>query len=134
MNRREKEPIDFVITWVDGNDPKWQEAKEKTLIAQGLGGHIDGRKERYRDWDNLQYWFRGVEKYAPWVRKIHFVTWGHVPEWLNVDHPKLHIVKHEDFIPKEFLRRLIRIRSSGIFTGSRDCRSIFCILMMMYFC
>lgn len=103
MNRREKEPIDFVITWVDGNDPKWQEEKDKTLIAQGLGGHIDGRKERYRDWDNLQYWFRGVEKYAPWVRKIHFVTWGHVPEWLNVDHPKLHIVKHEDFIPKEFL-------------------------------
>lgn len=55
MNRREKEPIDFVITWVDGNDPKWQEEKDKTLIAQGLGGHIDGRKERYRDWDNLQY-------------------------------------------------------------------------------
>ena len=103
MNRREKEPIDFVITWVDGNDPKWQEEKDKTLIAQGLGVHIDGRKERYRDWDNLQYWFRGVEKYAPWVRKIHFVTWGHMPEWLNVDHPKLHIVKHEDFIPKEFL-------------------------------
>ena len=103
VNRREKEPIDFVITWVDGNDPKWQEEKDKTLIAQGLGGHIDGRKERYRDWDNLQYWFRGVEKYAPWVRKIHFVTWRHVPEWLNVDHPKLHIVKHEDFIPKEFL-------------------------------
>lgn len=58
MNRREKEPIDFVITWVDGNDPKWQEEKDKTLIAQGLGVHIDGRKERYRDWDNLQYWFR----------------------------------------------------------------------------
>ena len=103
VNRREKEPIDFVITWVDGNDQKWQEEKDKMLIAQGLGVHIDGRKERYRDWDNLQYWFRGVEKYAPWVRKIHFVTWGHVPEWLNVDHPKLHIVKHEDFIPKEFL-------------------------------
>jgi len=53
VNRREKEPIDFVITWVDGNDQKWQEEKDKMLIAQGLGVHIDGRKERYRDWDNL---------------------------------------------------------------------------------
>ena len=48
MNRREKEPIDFVITWVDGNDPKWQEEKDKKLIAQGLGGHIDGRRSEER--------------------------------------------------------------------------------------
>ena len=44
MNRREKEPIDFVITWVDGNDPKWQEEKDKTLIAQGLGGRSEERR------------------------------------------------------------------------------------------
>ncbi|MBQ1187227.1 MAG: stealth conserved region 3 domain-containing protein, partial [Clostridia bacterium] len=58
---------------------------------------------RYRDWDNLQYWFRGVEKFAPWVNKIHFVTWGHLPEWLDTTNPKLNIVKHTDFIPEEYL-------------------------------
>lgn len=90
--------IDFVITWVDGNDPAWQQEKAK-YSATGA----DVRANRYRDWDQLQYWFRAVEKYAPWVNKIHFVTWGHVPEWLNVSNPKLNIVKHTDFIPAEYL-------------------------------
>lgn len=92
-------PIDFVIIWVDGNDPEWQAEKRKYQP----GGNTDDTIARYRDWDNLQYWFRGVEKYAPWVNKIHFVTWGHLPKWLNVNHPKLHIVKHSDYIPKQYL-------------------------------
>lgn len=90
--------IDFVITWVDGNDPAWQQDKAK-YSAVGA----DVRANRYRDWDQLQYWFRAVEQYAPWVNKIHFVTWGHVPAWLDVNHPKLNIVKHSDFIPEEYL-------------------------------
>lgn len=90
--------IDFVITWVDGNDPAWIAERQKYKEDTG-----DQRAERFRDWGLLRYWFRSVEKYAPWVRKIHFVTWGHVPEWLDTSHPKLHIVKHEDFIPPEYL-------------------------------
>lgn len=101
-NLNNTEGIDFVITWVDGSDPAWQQEKRKTLEACGLKSAADDRKERYRDWDNLQYWFRGVEQFAPWVRKVHFVTWGHLPEWLNTSAPKLNIVNHEDFIPKEF--------------------------------
>lgn len=90
--------IDFVITWVDGNDKKWQE--EKSLYSGQKG---DMRASRYRSWDNLQYWFRAVEKFAPWVNKVHFVTYGHYPEWLNLESPKLHFVKHSDFIPEEYL-------------------------------
>ena len=63
----------------------------------------DTRNVRYRDWDTLKYWFRGVEKYAPWVNKIHFVTYGHLPKFLNTNNPKLNIVNHKDFIPKEYL-------------------------------
>ena len=51
----------------------------------------------------LRYWFRAVEKYAPWVNRIHFITWGHIPEWLNTDYKKLNIVKHSDYIPNEYL-------------------------------
>lgn len=91
--------IDFVIIWVDGNDVEWQKKKEYYTPEQ----NTDNRVNRYRDWDNLQYWFRGVENYAPWVRKIHFVTCGHLPEWLDVNNPKLNIVKHVDYIPQEYL-------------------------------
>ena len=95
----ENEKIDFVIIWVDGNDPEWQ--KEKAKYSPNK--NADSRNIRYRDWDNLRYWFRGVEKFAPWVNNIYFVTCGHVPEWLNVNHPKLQIINHRDYIPEEYL-------------------------------
>ena len=91
--------VDFLILWVDGNDPKWQEDRNKYQCDL----QSDGRIQRYRDWENLKYWFRGVEKYAPWVNKIYFVTWGHIPKWLNICHEKIVIVKHDEFMPKEYL-------------------------------
>lgn len=94
--------IDFVVTWVDGSDKDWQQEKSKYGLSLS-GKDIDDANERYRDWDNLKYWFRGVEKYAPWVRKVHFITWGHLPVWLNTAHPKLNIVCHEDYIPAKYL-------------------------------
>lgn len=91
--------MDFVIIWVDGDDPEWRAQYGKyALIDKG-----DTREVRFRDWNNLKYWFRGVEKFAPWVDKIHFVTCGHYPEWLNRDAPKLNLVKHSDYIPEKYL-------------------------------
>ena len=78
------EKIDFVLTWVDGSDPDWLAQRREYQPGRGT----DAGESRYRDWDNLQYWFRGVEKFAPWVNKIYFVTWGHVPKWLNTAHEK----------------------------------------------
>ncbi len=98
-----QEIIDFVMPWVDGSDPAWQAERDARAKQVGKMDNCDNRNERYRDWDNLKYWFRGVEKFAPWVHKIYFVTWGHAPEWLDVDHPKLEIVRHEDYIPKKYL-------------------------------
>ncbi len=94
--------IDFVVTWVDMDDPKWQADFAK------YSGKIDNSKNevaisRFRDYGLLKYWFRGVEKFAPWVRKIHFVTCGQKPEWLDETHPKLALVNHTDYIPNEFL-------------------------------
>ena len=91
--------IDFVIPWVDGNDPAWQEERRKYKLDAGA----DASAARYRDVGLLKYWFRAVEAYAPWVNQIHFITWGHLPDWLNTDHPKLHVVNHKDYIPAEYL-------------------------------
>ena len=96
----DKNKIDFVMIWVDGNDPEWQKEKNFYDKSNEKG---DSTIVRYRSWDNLQYWFRGVEKFAPWVNKIHFVTWGHLPEWLDTTNPKLHIVNHKDYIPEDYL-------------------------------
>lgn len=94
------DPIDFVITWVDHTDPAW---KAKKAEYDGTGAAEGNTEARYRDWDTLKYWFRGVEKFAPWVRYIYFVTDDQKPVWLNTAHPKLRWVKHRDFIPQEYL-------------------------------
>jgi len=96
-------PIDFVIPWVDDSDPQWLAEKAKYVSGVTQKDAVDANEYRYRDWDTLRYWFRGVEKFAPWVRKIHFITCGHIPQWLDVNHPKLHLVKHSDYIPGEYL-------------------------------
>lgn len=100
MNR---EKIDFVMPWVDGSDIEWQREKTRYRDKEVNQKEIDASMARYRDWDNLQYWFRGVEKFTPWVNKIHFITYGHLPKWLNTTNPKLQIVKHEDYIPEKYL-------------------------------
>lgn len=96
------EKIDFVMIWVDGGDPVWRRKKAQ-YSGEEISESIDDRDSRYRDWDNLRYWFRSVEKYAPWVNKVYFITEGHVPEWLNLDCEKLVHVKHSDYMPPEYL-------------------------------
>lgn len=93
--------IDFVLAWVDGSDPAWCEER----IQYDPNCKLDAKHlaERYRDWENLQYWFRAVEKYAPWVHRIYLVTWGHIPVWLNLSCEKLVVVNHRDFIPEQYL-------------------------------
>lgn len=94
--------IDFVITWVDMNDPAWQ--AEFSKYSGNKENTKNGVSEaRFRDNGFLRYWFRGVEKFAPWVRKIHFVTSGQKPEWLDANNPKINLVNHKDFIPSQFL-------------------------------
>lgn len=96
------EPIDFVVTWVDGNDKDWQKEKDKYQEKNDFN-HLNNGSERYRDWEQFKYWFRAVEKYAPWVNKIYLVTYGHIPEWLNLDMEKLVIVNHRDYIDEKYL-------------------------------
>ncbi len=93
--------IDFVILWVDGNDPVWLNEKKKYI--PNSDNSENNSDTRFRDWNNLKYWFRAVEENASWVNNIFFITYGHLPNWLDTSNPKLRVVKHSDFIPKEYL-------------------------------
>lgn len=91
--------IDFVVTWLDSSDEKWQQQynyyKEKCI------GHQEAA--RFRNMDIFRYWFRAVEQYAPWVNKVFLVTNGTFPKWINENNLKLVLVKHSDYIPEELL-------------------------------
>lgn len=93
------EKIDFVVTWLDSSDSEWQ----RLYMEYSKNTKGDKGKGRFREMNIFQYWFRSVEKYAPWVNKVFLITNGKFPNWINKDNPKLVLVKHEEYIPKEFL-------------------------------
>lgn len=95
---KNKEKIDVVVMWVDGNDVKWREEYNRFKEEKG-----DKRENRFRAWNIFKYYFRGIEKNMNWVNKIYFVTYGHVPDWLNIKNSRIKIVKHEDIIDKSYL-------------------------------
>ena len=56
--------IDFVVTWVDMDDPEWKKsfAKAKGTIDNSQNQFSEAR---FRDYGFLKYWFRGVEGPPP---------------------------------------------------------------------
>lgn len=90
--------IDFVVPWVDSTDPEWIESYNFYRPEKPIKDH-----SRFRDWNIFRYWFRAVERYAPWVNKVFLITNGKFPEWINPDCEKLVLVKHSDYIPAKYL-------------------------------
>ncbi|ASC08776.1 stealth family protein [Pediococcus pentosaceus] len=93
--------IDFVVTWVDNNDEAWM--KKKQYYQTEDKNETLNTDSRYRDFDLLKYWFRSVEKYAPWVNRIFLVTDNQVPDWLDTTNEKIICVDHTDYIEQKFL-------------------------------
>lgn len=95
--------IDFVVTWVDGNDEKWRLKKAKYDGSINTSKYSMNSEKAYREWGTFKYWFRGVEKFAPWVNKVYLVTDNQKPDWLNIDSDKLVLIDHKEIINNEFL-------------------------------
>lgn len=92
--------IDIVIPWVDDNDEKWIKKKKYWQEKYGISAN---NVERYRNWNNLKYIFRGIEKYAPWVNHVFLVTDEQKPDWLDTSYSKVTLVDHKDIIATKHL-------------------------------
>ena len=97
--------IDFVLPWVDGSDSAWIALKRKYEDSgSNMSNDPSSNGEvRYRDYGLLRYWFRAMERFAPWVNQVFFITCGQKPDWLDESNPKLHLVNHKDYIPSDYL-------------------------------
>lgn len=92
-------PIDIVIPWVDEKDSEWQKSKAKYETGYGF----EASNMRFQCWDNLHLWFRAIEVCLPWYNRIFLITCGHVPVFLNTDHERLRLVRHDEYIPAQYL-------------------------------
>ena len=97
--------LDFVLPWVDGSDKEWIALKNQYAESEGNVSSKTGANSDVRYLDNglLKYWFRAVERFAPWCNRVFFVTCGQKPDWLDESNPKLRLVNHTDYIPAEYL-------------------------------
>ena len=89
------EPIDAVYTWVDGHEPAFQEQLRRYDAQATEKKHSHGAT-RFHDNGELRYSLRSLELFAPWIRKVHIVTNGQVPSWIDRGHPRLSLISHED--------------------------------------
>lgn len=96
-------PVDLVYLWVDGDDPVW---KKKKQYWQGMYTDLPESGtdiSRFREFDELKYSLRSVEKNMPWINRIYIITDNQTPKWLKKKHPKITIVDHKDILPSQAL-------------------------------
>lgn len=96
-------PIDAVYTWVENSNPDFRrecQASWEEYCARRQWNRELNYKTWFTDNGEMMYSLRSLEKYAPWIRKIHIVTNGDFPEWLVEDHPKISRVSHTDIFPE----------------------------------
>ena len=95
------EQVDFVFPYVTMDDPDWQVLYKK-YYPSGADEASKGI-QRFRDYGTLKYLFRGIEKYLPWINKVHMIVMSdsQVPKWIN--RKNVNIIYHKDFIPEKYL-------------------------------
>jgi Stealth protein CR2, conserved region 2/Stealth protein CR1, conserved region 1 len=96
------DPIDVVVAWVDGRDPKHRAKRNRYL------GNLDGSAEpervaskdrRFSDNEEIRFCLRSIRNYAPWARTIWLVTDDQVPAAIDrrqAERENVHIVDHRE--------------------------------------
>lgn len=76
------EPIDAVITWVNGDDPLH---KEKLNAYLKSIGHIPkaANSTRFRETGEFEFCITSLIRFAPWLRHIYIVTDSQEPNFLD---------------------------------------------------
>jgi hypothetical protein len=107
------QPIDVVIAWVDGNDPRLKEKRERFIKGAPPIKFSGASATRFASTNEIRYCVLSILKFAPFVRNIFIVTdeqdpniyeevRKYFPERLNairiVDHKEI-FRGHEEYLP-----------------------------------
>jgi hypothetical protein len=95
-------PIDAVITWVDGSDPRHFAKRQRLKTDIGTPPR-KAPAAGYQSVGEVGYCVRSLIRFAPFLRRIHIVTDDQVPPvvaeaaaWPAVAREKLSVVDHRD--------------------------------------
>jgi len=89
------EPVDFVITWINGTDPVYHE-----ILSHYAP---DLNPQRFREYGSLFFCILSLLKNAPWLRYIHIITsHGQVPSFAHL-FPQIRIIPDSLILPPDAL-------------------------------
>lgn len=106
-------PIDVVIAWVDGSDPRLKEKRERYMKGEKVVPFQGTQNTRFASNNEIRYCVLSILKFAPFVRNIFIVTdeqdpnifddvKRHFPNRINtiriVDHKEI-FKGFEEFLP-----------------------------------
>lgn len=80
--RVEQEPIDAVITWVDGADPLHKAKLDGYLASIGSVRPQAANPARFSSVGEIEYCVVSLLRYAPWIRTIFIVTDQQQPDFM----------------------------------------------------
>ncbi len=74
-----REPVDAVITWVDGYDKTHAEKLARYLEQMGTSSPEAAAPTRYNQCGEIRYCVKSILRFAPWIRTIYIVTDAQTP-------------------------------------------------------
>lgn len=72
-------PIDAVISWVDGYAPAYQEKLRAFCAEKGIDQNIAVEPTRIQQANEIHYCIHSLRLFAPWIRTIYIVTNQQIP-------------------------------------------------------
>lgn len=102
MQQNDKQQIDLVITWVDGNDPALKLKRESYLKQESIAsGAIS--PTRFASNDEIYYNVASILKYVPFCRHIYIITDQQRPAFIDefvsqsiCPADKIKVIDHKD--------------------------------------
>lgn len=76
-------PIDAVITWVDGADPKHKAKLDAYLASIGGARPRAASPARFNSVGEIEYCVVSLLRYAPWIRTIYIVSDQQQPDFMS---------------------------------------------------
>ena len=95
-----KDKVDFIISYVNRNDPVWEENAERCQVFNKNGGvssHL-----RYNDDGLVELAVKSMKKYCNWVGNVYLILFDSPGQIPNNIKDLVTPIWHSEFIPEEY--------------------------------
>ena len=94
--------IDIVILWIDLEDKNMQllyDSVYRSIQNSTLYSYSSITPNRFRDIKQLTYLLRSIDQNdIRWARRIFLVTNNQTPGYINISHPRIRVVTHDQLL------------------------------------